>query len=501
MSPGFILLVIGLYLGVLMLIAYLTSRGADNDSFFSGNKNSSWYIVAFGMIGASMSGVTFMSVPGAVATGSFAYLQIVLGYFAGYFVIVYVLLPIYYKMNLISIYTYLEERFGIWTYKTGASFFMVSRILGASIRLLLVANVFQFLIFDAWGVPFFITVFISIAAIWLYTYKGGIKTIVWTDTFLSFFMLLSLGVTVYYIADALQLTEQGGLFSAVSNSEYSKIFFLDDLTQGNHFIRQFLVGLFVTIGMTGLDQDLMQKNLSCKNIKEAQKNMISFSFIMVIVNIIFLILGATLYMYAEKMGIETPMLDGKVRTDLLFPHIALHSGFPIIMAILFILGLIAAAYASADSALASLTTSFCVDFLNIKKMNPNDQKKWKDRGHIIMSAVLLFTIVILKELVSDSAIDSILFFAGFTYGPLIGFYAFGIFTKRELKKDYFSLISSLLAIAFSIFVYVYQENIFGYNYKIKHEMIMFNSIMTFVFMYLFSNKKEVLAKNISIFQS
>ncbi len=491
MSPAFILLVIGLYLGVLMLIAYFTSKGADNDSFFSGNKNSSWYVVAFGMIGASMSGVTFMSVPGAVELGHFAYLQVVLGYFAGYFVIVYVLLPIYYRMNLISIYTYLEDRFGIWTYKTGASFFMVSRILGASIRLLLVANVFQFLIFDAWGVPFFVTVFISIAAIWLYTYKGGIKTIVWTDTFLSFFMLLSLGVTVYYISDALNLTEKGGLFSAVADSSYSQIFFFDDITKGNHFLRQFLVGMFITIGMTGLDQDLMQKNLSCKNIKEAQKNMISFSFIMVIVNVIFLLLGATLYMYADKMGISVPMLDGKVRTDLLFPHIALHSGFPVVMAILFILGLIAAAYASADSALASLTTSFCVDFLNIKRMTLPDQKKWKDRGHILMSLVLLLTIVVLKELVSDNAIESILFFAGFTYGPLIGFYAFGIFTKRELKKDYYSLLSSALAIAFSIFVYSFQEQLFGFDYKIKHEMIMFNSLMTFVFMYVFSTKQQV----------
>jgi SSS family transporter len=483
MSEGLILTIIIAYFGVLILMSYITSRGADTNSFFVGNKESKWYVVAFGMIGASLSGVTFISVPGWVDGNQFAYMQIVLGYLVGYLVVAYVLLPIYYRMNLISIYGYLEERFGGWTYKTGASLFLVSRILGASIRLLLAASVFHNFIFAKWGIPFWVTVVFSILFIWVCTFKGGIKTIVWTDTLQTLFMLLSLGITIYIISDYLGFGDKGGLVEVISESKYSRIFFFDEWRNKNYFWRQFVTGMFVTIGMTGLDQDLMQKNLSCKNIKEAQKNMVSFAFVLTLVNLAFLVLGATLFMYASDHGV---VVD---RTDQLFPTIALSKDFSVTVGVLFILGLFAATYASADSALASLTTSFCVDFIGVRKMEEPQQKKWKDRVHVGMSIVLLVVILILDVLVSDNAIDSILFFAGFTYGPLIGFYAFGIFTKRVLHKDYQSLLSAAFALVTSIVVYLFQKEMFGFDYKIKHEIIILNSFLTFCFMFLFSKRK------------
>ncbi|MFZ9848219.1 MAG: sodium:solute symporter [Flavobacteriales bacterium] len=484
MSEGLILTIIIAYFSVLILFSYLTSRGADTNTFFVGNKESKWYVVAFGMIGASLSGVTFISVPGWVDGNQFAYMQIVLGYLVGYLVVAYVLLPIYYRMNLISIYGYLEERFGGWTYKTGASLFLISRILGASIRLLLAASVFHNFIFAKWGIPFWVTVLFSILFIWVCTFKGGIKTIVWTDTLQTLFMLLSLGITIYIISDYLGFGDEGGLVQVISDSKYSRIFFFDEWRNKNYFWRQFVTGMFVTIGMTGLDQDLMQKNLSCKNIKEAQKNMVSFAFVLTLVNLAFLVLGATLFMYASDHGV---VVD---RTDQLFPTIALSKDFSVTVGVLFILGLFAATYASADSALASLTTSFCVDFIGVRKMEEPQQKKWKDRVHVGMSIVLLVVILVLDVMVSDNAIDSILFFAGFTYGPLIGFYAFGIFTKRALRKDYHSLLSAALALATSIVVYLFQKEIFDFDYKIKHEIIILNSFLTFCFMFLFSKNKS-----------
>jgi len=493
MSEALILTVIIGYFGLLILMSYLTSRGADTNSFFVGNKESKWYVVAFGMIGASLSGVTFISVPGWVDKQQFAYMQIVLGYLVGYFVVAYVLLPIYYRMNLISIYGYLEERFGTWTYKTGASLFLLSRIVGASIRLLLAATVFHEFIFAKWGIPFSVTVAFSILFIWLCTFKGGIKTIVWTDTLQTLFMLLSLGIALYLISDVLGFSERGGLFNVISESKYSKTFFFENASENNYFWKQFIAGMLITIGMTGLDQDLMQKNLSCKNIKDAQKNMISFAFVLTLVNLVFLVLGATLFMYAEKNNIH-------VKADLLFPTIALSDDFPAIVGVFFILGLFAATYASADSALASLTTSFCVDFIGVRKMVESEQKKWKDRVHVGMSLVLLIVILVLNEFVSTNAIDQILKFASFTYGPLIGIFAFGIFTKRVLKKDKYSLYTALAAIFITIILYLltnkgaelsemlHLEKPIDVGFKIGAELILYNSAITFIILYLFSKK-------------
>ncbi|MCX6182472.1 MAG: sodium:solute symporter [Bacteroidetes bacterium] len=492
MSESLILTIIVGYFAVLILMSYLTSRGADTESFFVGNKSSKWYVVAFGMIGASLSGVTFISVPGWVDGKQFAYMQIVLGYLVGYLVVAYVLLPIYYRMNLISIYGYLEKRFGFWTYKTGSSLFLISRIFGASIRLLLAATVFHQFIFAKWGIPFSVTVAFSILFIWLCTFKGGIKTIVWTDTLQTAFMLLSLGITIYLISDALNFGEQGGLVSVISESKYSKIFFFDDWAANNYFWKQFITGMFITIGMTGLDQDLMQKNLSCKNIKDAQKNMVSFAFVLTLVNLVFLVLGATLFMYAAKNGIDIPMVDGKAKTDLLFPTLALSNEFPTIVGVFFILGLFAATYASADSALASLTTSFCVDFIGVRKMEEAQQKKWKDRVHVGMSLVLLIVILALNEFVSTNAIEQILTFASFTYGPLIGIFAFGIFTKRVLKVEYSSLIIAVVAFACSLTIHLLAKEDLFFGIKVGGELIVYNSLITFLLMYASSKKGDAL---------
>jgi SSS family transporter len=491
MSESLILTIIVGYFAVLILMSYITSRGANTESFFVGNKESKWYVVAFGMVGASLSGVTFISVPGWVEGKQFAYMQIVLGYLVGYIVVAYVLMPIYYRMNLISIYGYLEKRFGFWTYKTGSSLFLISRIFGASIRLLLAATVFHQFIFAKWGIPFSVTVIFSIVFIWLCTFKGGIKTIVWTDTLQTAFMLLSLGITIYLISDALEFSEHGGIFSVISESKFSKTFFFDDWGANNYFWKQFITGMFITIGMTGLDQDLMQKNLSCKNIKDAQKNMVSFAFVVTLVNLAFLVLGATLFMYASKNGIDIPMVDGKPKTDLLFPTLALSGEFPVIVGVFFILGLFAATYASADSALASLTTSFCVDFVGVRKMEEAQQKKWKDRVHVGMSLVLLIVILVLNEFVSTNAIEQILTFASFTYGPLIGIFAFGIFTKRVLKVEYASLIIAIVAFACSLTIHLLAKHDMLFGIKVGGELIVYNSLITFLLMYTASKKAVV----------
>ncbi len=493
MSKSLIISIIVAYFAVLVLIAWYTSRKADNQSFFLGDKKSPWYIVAFGMIGASLSGITFISVPGAVMGGSFSYMQMVFGYLFGYFVIAYVLMPIYYKMNLTSIYGYLEKRFGFWSYKTGAMFFLISRILGASIRLLLVASVLQKILFEDWGIPFWVTVVISILLIWIYTSRGGIKTIIWTDTLQTAFMLFAVIFAVYLISDALNLGERGGIVEAVSNSKYSKMFFFEDWTAGNYFWKHFLGGMFITIGMTGLDQDMMQKNLSCKNIKEAQKNMVSFSLVLVVVNLIFLALGALLFMY----NAETQVGDGVIadgRTDLLFSEIALNGGIGTAVGVFFLLGLIAAAYSSADSALTSLTTSFSVDFLNLEKKETGEQEKLRKQVHIGMSVVLALTVIILRYTSEDSAIWLLIKLAGFTYGPLIGLFFFGILTDRYLLDKYVLPVCVAVPVMMGILWYFStgspgveegELGIFG-KYRFGAELIIYNAIISFIALFAIS---------------
>ncbi|MAZ72677.1 MAG: sodium:solute symporter [Flavobacteriaceae bacterium] len=471
MQPLHILLLIGSYFGVLLLISFLTNRGGSNADFFKAGKQSPWYLVAFGMIGASLSGVTFISVPGWVEASKFSYFQVVLGYTVGYAVIGTVLLPLYYRLNLTSIYTYLEGRFGRSSYKTGASFFLLSRIVGASFRLYLVAIVLQSLVFDSMDFPFWATVAITIVLIWLYTFKSGIKTIVWTDTLQTLFMLIAVGVAIYYVSTNLGI-DGSGLFTFIAESDMSQIFFFDDWKSGDHFVKQFLSGAFIAIVMTGLDQDMMQKNLTCRNLKDAQKNMFWFTIVLTIVNFVFLALGVLLTVYAQQNGIDA-------HKDLLFPTIATQSGLGIGIAVFFLLGLIAAAYSSADSALTALTTSFSIDILEIeKKYDEAKQVVIRKRIHILMSLVLMAVIIIFNYLIGDASVIAKVFtFAGYTYGPLLGLYAFGLFTNWQVKDSYVPIVAVLtpfLGYAIDYFSSVW----FGFEFKFF--ILVLNGTLTFL---------------------
>jgi Na+/proline symporter len=429
------------------------------------------------MIGASLSGVTFISVPGWVQSSQFSYLQIVIGYLFGYLVIAYVLLPIYYNLKVISIYEFLKHRFGPTSHKTGAFFFFISRVLGASFRLFLVASVLQYFIFDAWNVAFEVTVVLSILLIWIYTFKGGIKTIVWTDTLQTFFMLIAVFSTIFIIINKLNWSVSD-IFASEEFHKYCKILFTDDFNDKKHLVKSFFGGMFIAIAMTGLDQDMMQKNLTCKNTKEAQWNVISLGFVLIIVNFVFLTLGALLFIYAAKFNIETPVVDGSIKTDLLFPEIALNGGLGISIGIAFILGLIAAAYSSADSALTSLTTSYCVDFLDIENKEKSRQKAIRKKTHIAISILLVFVIIIFKYVLEDNVISSLLQVASYTYGPLLGLFAFGIFTKYNIKDSYVWIIAILSVIA-SYFLNAYSRQLLN-GYDFGYELLIVNGSLTFI---------------------
>ena len=459
MSPILILTIIALYFVGLIVISYLTGKNDSNETFFLGNKQSPWYIVSFGMIGATLSGVTFISVPGWVADSQFSYMQMILGMTAGYLVIANTLMPIYYRMNLTSIYAYLGDRFGEVTHKTGAFFFLLSRTIGASFRLYLVANVMQIAIFDAWNVPFWLTVSLTIVLIWIYTFRSGIKTIIWTDTLQTLFMLSAVGVSIWLISDKMGL----GLIDltqTISQSEYSKMFFWEGK---QNFIKQFLSGAFLAIVMTGLDQDMMQKNLSCRSLSEAKKNMYSFSVALIVVNVFFLALGALLYLYAQQIGLDIP------KGDDLFPLVALQGDLGLGVGVFFILGLVAAAYSSADSALTSLTTSFCVDFLDVEKKE--NSRKTRKYVHIAFSLLLVVAILIFKAINDDSVISALFKVAGYTYGPLLGLFAFGIFTKWSVRDKAVPIVAFLSPVA----AYILQLYIpFGF------ELLMINGGITFL---------------------
>ncbi|MCB9192502.1 MAG: sodium:solute symporter [Flavobacteriales bacterium] len=483
MSPSLILSIVAIYFVVLFVIGKITSKGADNNSFFIGNKQSPWWIVAFGMIGTSLSGVTFISVPGWVGTSQFSYMQMVLGYLVGYTVIATVLMPLYYRLNLTSIYTYLEDRFGTASYKTGASFFLLSRTIGASFRLYLVAGVLQLTIFDAWGIPFIATVIGTIVFIWLYTAEGGIKTIIWTDTLQTLFMLLAVVLTVGIISQELGFGFSE-MVSTIKESDYSKIFFFDDPNQPKFFVKQFLAGAFIAIVMTGLDQDMMQKNLSCKNIGEAQKNMFTFSIVLVFVNLFFLALGALLYIYSNAKGIAIPD-----KTDNLYALLATSGELPVIVGVLFILGLVAAAYSSADSALAALTTSACVDILDIEKKPEQDRVKLRKQVHVLMSGLLVLTIMIFRWVNDESVISAVFRVAGYTYGPLLGLYAFGLFTKVKVRDR----LVPIVCLASPVLTYIINANSEAWlgGYKFGFELLILNGALTFVGLLLVSKKSEL----------
>ncbi len=477
MTPSIIVIVLIAYFVLLIFISKITSKDSGNESFFIGKRQSPWYIVAFGMIGASLSGITFISVPGWVATSQFSYFQMVLGYLVGYAVIATILMPLYYRLNLTSIYSYLEDRFGFWSYKSGAFYFLLSRTIGASFRLFLVANVLQILVFDAWNVPFVVTVTLTIALIWVYTHKAGIKTIIWTDTLQTLFMILAVLLCFYYVSDAMGFTISKAI-EQIALSEYSKMFFLEDANSASFFPKQFFSGAFIAIVMTGLDQDMMQKNLSCINIRDAQKNMFWFSIILVFVNLLFLALGALLYLFANQVGIlETG--------DDLFASVAMHESMPIVVGLFFLLGLIAAAYSSADSALTALTTSFCVDFLAIEKKEASKQIIIRKRSHILFS-VLLFLVILIFKLINDESVIAALFkVAGYTYGPLLGMYAFGLFTRWKIK-DHLIIPVVLLAPIISYVLQLKAPEWWGFHFGF--ELLIVNGVLCFLGMLLIRKK-------------
>ncbi|MCD8452947.1 sodium:solute symporter [Tenacibaculum finnmarkense genomovar ulcerans] len=468
MQPLHILLLIIAYFGVLMLISYFTGKSANNATFFKADNSSPWYLVAFGMVGASLSGVTFISVPGWVEGQQMSYMQMVFGYVVGYAVIGLVLLPLYYRLNLTSIYTYLETRFGRYSYKTGASFFLLSRTIGAAFRLFLVANVLQLILFDAYGIPFWLTVTITILLIWLYTFKAGIKTIVWTDTLQTLFMLISVGICIIMIKDSLQIDR---LFSYISESKSAKMFFFEDIKAGNYFWNRFLSGAFIAIVMTGLDQDMMQKNLTCRNLKDAQKNMFWFTIVLVIVNFFFLALGVLLTDYANINGLDA-------HKDQLFPMIAMSGNLGLVTSLFFLLGLIAAAYSSADSALTSLTTSFSIDILEIdKKEDHQQQEKTRKKIHILFSFILIATILVFKYFIADASVIAKIFqFAGYTYGPLLGLYAFGLFTKLNIKDK----LVPIICIASPILTFLISHfSKTQFNFDFGFFVLVLNGLLTF----------------------
>lgn len=479
MSPLLILTIVLSYFGVLLIISFFTSRNVNNEGFFLGNRKSKWYIVAIGMLGSSISGVTFISVPGWVQTTQMTYMQMVLGFVLGYIVIANVLLPLYYRLNLTSIYTYLENRFGIASYKTGASFFLLSRTIGSAARLYVVANVLQVSIFQQLNVPFWSTVIITILLIWLYTYKGGIKTIIWTDTLQTLFLFSALIATIIIVTKELNFTFAESV-SAISNSPMSKIFEFSDWGSSRHFVKQFISGALITIVMTGLDQDMMQKNLSCKNIKEAKRNVLSYGFAFIPANILFLSLGILLMTFANQSGINSNL----IQADNLFPYIATHSLGPVIL-ILFLIGLMASAYSSADSALTALTTSFTVDIVGIKNKNENQVKKIRKRTHISFSLIMAIMIILFDIFNEKSIIDTIYAIAGYTYGPLLGLYSFGLFTKRQIQDKatpFIAILSPLISFAISYMLRTFTE------YSMGYELLLLNGIITFVGLLIFTKR-------------
>ncbi|KAF2328745.1 sodium:solute symporter [Flavobacterium ginsenosidimutans] len=497
MTPSTILLLIIIYFGTLFYISHRVSKkDSGNEAFFTANKNSKWYLVAFGMIGTALSGVTFISVPGEVGAASgeqFKYFQFVLGNALGFIVITKLLLPLYYRMNLTSIYGYIEQRMGIFSYKTAASIFLISRTISSAFRLYLVVIVLQRFVFDFYHIPFAFTVLISLLLIFSYTYRGGLKTIIITDTLQTFFLVTSVFLTIYFICDRMDLSAISA-FEEVKNSNYSKIFFFDDFMGSKfHFIKQILGGMFVTIAMTGLDQDLMQKNLSCKNIGEAQKNMFTFTGIFVVINIFFLSVGALLYIYANKNGIAIPtdLVTGKPRTDLLFPEIALNH-LALVPAIVFLLGIIAATFATTDSALTALTTSFCVDFLGMDKAENSHKKNTVKIRHLvhISFSILVFFIILVFNVINDSSVVGMIFkVASYTYGPLLGLYAFGLFQKSRNVHDKLVPIICLLS---PFFTYLINENskLLFAGYVFDNELIVLNGLITYLGLYITSSKRS-----------
>jgi Na+/proline symporter len=472
MSPALLFTFVLAYFILLLVVAWRTSKGSDNESFFIGNRNSNWMLVAFGMIGTSLSGVTFVSVPGAVARESFAYFQITLGYFLGYLLIAFVLLPLYYRLRLTSIYNYLDERLGRSSYKTGAGFFILSRVLGATARLYLVVNILQDAILSSFHVPFWLTTLIILLMILLYTYEGGVKTIVWTDTLQTTCMLGGMVVCVVYILHHLNL-DLSGAMDAMRAKGYSKIFFTDPDSR-LFFVKQILAGMFITVTMTGMDQEMMQKSISVKTLKDSQKNMVTLGFIMLFVIFLFLVLGGLLHLFAAAQGLD---LTG----DRLFPELALHH-MPKFISIIFIIALISALFPSSDGAITALTASFCIDILGIQRkqeLTEARRKQIRQRVHLVFILIFLLFVLIYKWISSDSMIGIILKVAAYTYGPLLGLFSFSILTRSRLRDRWVPLVCILSPVV-CFLLETYQDVLFGGKFHIGLELLLINGLLTFL---------------------
>jgi Na+/proline symporter len=502
MSPGLLFVFVISYFVILLLVAWYTGRNSDNQSFFIGNKNSNWMLVAFGMIGTSLSGVTFVSVPGGVGSGNFFYFQVVLGYLLGYMVIAFVLIPLYYRLNLTSIYTYLEKRFGVNAHKAGASFFILSRLVGATARLYLVISILQIFIFDKLGIRFEVTALVILVLILLYTFEGGVKTIIYTDTLQTTGMLLGLAICIIVIIRAMNLDFTSAL-SIMSSKGYTSVF-NTDIKSGSYFLKHIIGGAFIAIAMTGLDQEMMQKNISVKTVGDSQKNIISFSIVLVVVNFLFLFLGGILYLYAGSQNIN-------VAPDDLFPTIALSDKFSGIIGIVFIIALISALFPSVDGAITSITSCFCIDILNInnKPGTEKEKKRTRLKVHFAFAFVFFIMVLLFKAINDKLIIDFILKFASITYGPLLGLFSFGILTKRTLNNKLVwavCILAPLLALGLDVCcspewyekklhvdlgLKLFSQNIF-HGYKIGTELILINGIFTFTGLFLISKKQRLI---------
>lgn len=484
MSPLSVLITIAAYFAALFFISYLTGRKADNAGFFSGNRKSPWYVVAFATIGAAISGVTFVSVPGMVAGSSFSYLQMVLGFAVGQLVIAFVLIPLYYKMNLVSIYEYLENRFGVSSYETGAWFFFISKMLGASVRLFIVCVVLQLLVFAPMHLPFVANVIFTVGIVWLYTFRGGVKSLIWTDSLKTFCLIVSVGLTIYYIGRNLG-PDAGSIWSLIGDSDLSKTFFFDDVNDKRYFWKQFPAGVFTMIATTGLDQDMMQKTLSCRDSRDARKNMITGGILQIFINLLFLILGVLLYSYASVNHIVLP---GK--GDEVFPFLATQSYFPLIVGVLFIIGLISAAYAAAGSALTALTTSFTVDILKSPKRKPeNEVAAIRKKVHVGMAVVMGAVIIIINMLNNASVIDTVYKLASYTYGPLLGMFVFGVLTKQKIRDKYAPMVALLSPVL--CFILDINSKAWFNGYQFSHERLILNALFTFIGLCLLIRKNTV----------
>lgn len=483
MNTAVIIATIVGYIAVLFTVAYVSGRKADNEGFFVGNRSSSWWMVMLAMVGAAMSGVTFVSVPGMVEASGFSYFQMALGFMTGYFVIAFVLIPLFYRMKLVSIYGYLEERFGLGAYKTGAWFFFISKLLGASVRLFLICVVLQLLLFEPYDLPFWLNAAVTVLLVLLYTFQGGVKSLIWTDTLKTICLVTSIGLSIFFVLDRLDMSFSQ-MIATVADSENSRIFFFDDVNDRRYFFKQFLAGIFSVIAMTGLDQDMMQRSLACKNYRDSQKNLVVSAVLQTMIIFVLLVLGVILYTFAERMGITLPQ-----GSDNMFPTVATSPTMPLIVGVLFILGLVSSTYSAAGSALTALTTSFTIDVLGgAKRFDDKRLTVVRKRVHIAMAVAMFITICALFRLNNTNVIDAVYTLASYTYGPILGLFAFGILTKWRVKGKYVGIV----AVVAPILCFILQQNSerwFG-GYKFSYELLIVNALLTFVGLMLLIKREK-----------